>query len=471
MEVKKFREILEWLSEVTDGSVFDGNLFAVGGAVRDYIMGREIKDIDLVVANIPDGGIKFAEWMESKGNTVGSVVTYPTYGTAMFRSSEFPDVELECVQTRCEQYHDKNSRNPETHFGTMEEDAFRRDLTINSLYANVKDMRVLDPTGKGLDDIKNHVIRITNENPDVVLSDDPLRMLRVCRFSCRYGWGVDEKTFEAVARNAHRLCIISPERIQDELVKILLSPNPVMGLQFLKQTGLLVQFMPEFSETFELKQNVFHDYCTVWEHTVKVIANASKIETADVESKRLLMVAALLHDIGKPATFSEEDGKVHFYGHENKGAEIARATMKRLRFSNDDIDEVCFMVRNHMRFKWCGDAAPKDKVIRRFQYVCETPDRFRLAMQLIHADNVSHGVEHCLPSQFGLIMKRSDELVSEGESMFGYKLPVKGDDIMRAKGIGPGPDVKKFVERLTKVAFNGVKELDRETCLKLIKNT
>lgn len=158
MTIKRFKEVVNWLCDIIKGSRWEGHLFVVGGAVRDYVMNNEIKDIDLVL-DIENGGLEFAEWMENNGYTKGSVVTYPTYGTAMFKSSEFPDIEIECVQTRGEQYHDKNSRNPETYFGTMEDDAFRRDFTCNSLYYDITNNTIIDPTGMGIEDIKNKILR------------------------------------------------------------------------------------------------------------------------------------------------------------------------------------------------------------------------------------------------------------------------------------------------------------------------
>ena len=158
MKIEKYKEILNHLKAIIAGSEFENHLFAVGGCCRDFIMGNEIKDIDLVL-DIPDGGIRFAEWMEKNHFTLGHVVTYPTYGTAMFKLAAFPNVEIECVQTRKEQYHDESSRNPETAYGTLEEDAFRRDFTCNTLLYDITNNKILDITGYGINDIKNRILR------------------------------------------------------------------------------------------------------------------------------------------------------------------------------------------------------------------------------------------------------------------------------------------------------------------------
>ena len=158
MTEDKFHKIVLYLKDLIKGTKFDGKTYVVGGAVRDLLMNKEIKDVD-VVLELPNGGIDFAKWMEENGYTHGSVVTYPTYGTAMFHLKEYPDIEIECVQTRKEQYKDKNSRNPETEYGTLYEDIMRRDFTCNTLLYDITNCQVLDLTGKGIEDIKNKIIR------------------------------------------------------------------------------------------------------------------------------------------------------------------------------------------------------------------------------------------------------------------------------------------------------------------------
>lgn len=302
---------------------------------------------------------------------------------------------------------------------------------------------------------------------DQTFIDDPLRMMRCIRFACKLGFTISVETYKALIRNAERLKIISKERIQDEFVKILLSDHPIMGVQLLKQTGLLEQFIPEFAPAYEMKQNIYHDYCSVWQHTIKVVKHASEIDGVD---KKVLMLGALFHDIGKINTYSVKEGEVHFYNHEFESEKMAVEILKRLKFPNDVINEVAFIVKNHMRFKSVGDDVPKDKSIRKFQYECVTEERFKLSVALMHADNISHGANYCLPNQANKILGRSAELVSDGNHMFNYKLPITGDEIMGFKGIKPGPEVKKYKEYLIKIAFNNVKELNKDMCFKYIKN-
>ena len=161
MEREKFIEITSYIDEITKGSEFEGHIYAVGGSVRDFVMGNEIKDIDLVV-DLPQGGVRFAGFCESKGLT-GKVVIYETYGTAMFHFKKFPEEEMECVMTRGEKYTDAGSRNPVTKFALIDEDAFRRDLTINALYYNISKRKVEDFTGYGIRDIKEGILSVPME--------------------------------------------------------------------------------------------------------------------------------------------------------------------------------------------------------------------------------------------------------------------------------------------------------------------
>lgn len=158
MTKQKFKEIINYIGSLIHGTEFQENTFAVGGSVRDFIMGNDIKDIDIVVS-LPDGGMKLAEFLHTKKFLTRPPVVYPTYGTAMFKFKKFNQDEIECVHTRGEQYHDKNSRNPVTTFASIEEDAFRRDFTCNALYYDISKKNIIDPTGKGVEDIKNRIIR------------------------------------------------------------------------------------------------------------------------------------------------------------------------------------------------------------------------------------------------------------------------------------------------------------------------
>lgn len=424
-------------------------------------MGNEIKDIDLCI-DLPEGGIKLAEFLHTKKFLTRPPVVYPTYGTAMFKFKKFNQDEIECVHTRGEQYHDKNSRNPETCFATIQDDCVRRDLTINALYMNVTSGEVLDLTGKGIDDIKTGVCRVTNENPDIVFTDDPLRILRVIRFACRYNFDIEENTLASMVRNVNRLEIITQERITDEFNKMMMANDPTRALCLLGYTGAMKYVVPELIETYDMGQNAYH-FGTVWEHTLAVVEHST-----DFEVYLPVRLACVFHDLGKIKTRTVGvDGRVHFYDHETVGAELVHDIMVKMRYSNDIIEEVCFYIKNHMLTKGWGDDLNhmKMKTLRKLMYKCKTEERFNHLMEVIDADNKSHKSEHCLLLQATRVLE-----VSQTEKrMFGYQLPINGNDVMEVLGIEPGPKVKKYLDHCMKLAFNNP-DITKEDCIKEIKH-
>ena len=466
MTQEKFKEIIAYIAECIKGSEFENHVFAVGGCVRDTYMGNEIKDIDIVVS-LPDGGMKLAEFLHKKKVLTRPPVVYPTYGTAMFKFKKFNQDEIECVHTRGEQYHDKNSRNPETCFASIEEDCIRRDLTMNALYMNVNTQEILDLTGKGLNDIKTKICRVTNENPDVVFTDDPLRILRVIRFACKYNFDIEGDTMNAMFTNADRLSIITQERITDEFNKMMMTDDPTRALCILGYTGAMKYVVPELIETYDMGQNAYH-FGTVWEHTLAVVENnARACRNGELKAYLSVRLACVFHDLGKIKTKTVgDDGRVHFYDHETVGADLVREIMTKMRYPNDVIDETCFYIRNHMVTKAWGDdlSHMKMKTFRKLMYKCKTEERFIHLMEVIDADNNAHKKEHCLPHQVENIVNMMEREINYNTSMFGYKLPIDGNDVMEILGIEPGPNVKKYLG-----AFNNP-NITKEQCIKEIKH-
>lgn len=455
-----FFELCNYLRNIISDTNFIGNTYIVGGAVRDLIMNNEINDIDIVVS-LPDGGLELAKWLHKKGLLTNAPVLYPTYGTSMFKLKKYPSIELEAVQTRKEQYKDKNSRNPETSYGTIFEDAIRRDLTINALYFNIANGKIIDVTNKGLSDIHHHIIRVTSD-PDIVYTDDSLRILRCIRFSSRFHWEIEKETFDGMKRKVNRLENITKERIKEELCKMLLSDKPSIALNLIREIGAMKYVIPELIDTYSLKQNIYHDFNTVWEHTMMVLDNSlPKLE---------LRMAALLHDIGKIRTKTvDEDGEVHFYRHELESYKMCDMILRRLKCSNDFIRKVQVMVKNHMRTKQFGDdlETMNTKSLLKLEYELGK-DNFDGCLDLIDADNLSHGKEYCMPNQVKHIREKVNELEKQGISMFDYHLPINGNDVMETLGIPPSSEVKDCLKWAMKFAYNNP-NITREKLLKQIK--
>ncbi len=446
MELQRYIEIRHALRDIIKGSIWENHVFVVGGCVRDELMGNEIKDVDICI-DIPNGGERFAEWLFINKLTTSKPVTYPTYGTAMFRLCLFPDYEIECVQTRKKKYSNERNHTPNSVFGSIMEDCYLRDLTINALCRNVSTDELLDLTGKGVADIKSHVLRTTSA-PDIIFDDDPLRILRCIRFAARYGWNIEEDTYQSILKNVFRLEFISRERIREEFNKMLTCKSPVKAMELLKETGAMHYIIPELEETYRMKQNHYH-FGSVWEHTLKVLDN---IESSDL----LLRMSALLHDIGKVRTREEtDDGKVHFIGHEEKSAEMVDHILRKLKYPTDFIRKVQFLVRHHMVAKaWQDDLSQmKPKHLRKLQYVCRTEERFDNLLLLIDADNNAHAANYCMENQVRLIKKRTEQMKKESTALFDYQLPFSGDEVMRMKGLPPGLAVKETLDYLMKLAF------------------
>lgn len=461
MTLKEYHSIIEHIKTLVDGTEWEGHVYAVGGCCRDELLNRDINDIDIAV-DLPDGGVKFAHWLEHKRLLVGHPVVFARFGTAKLRLRRFPDHEIELVQTRAEKYTDRNSRNPSTAFGSLEDDCLRRDLTINSLYYDISRERLLDITGKGVDDIRNHIIRTPSE-PDSVFDDDPVRILRCIRFAAKYGWEVQEPTWEGLKNNVKRLSVVTPERLFAELDKMLTGPHPAIALEMLKESGALKELMPEMEKSVGLKQNKYH-FGTVWEHTLKVVEHTP--------ARSLLRWAALLHDVGKINSRSvDEKGVVHFYGHERCG-NIIRRVLSRFKSRPEFIKKVVAIAENHMRTKGWGNLPDPRSLpgIRRMQLRLGSRQNFENALALIDADNRAHAPEYCMPDQVACILELAAEDASRGVNMYDYKLPVPLRRIMKIVGVKhpDHPEVRDYVKRLLDKACDNPK-LTRGDCERMVQ--
>ena len=399
MTRQEFEDITALLATILFATEFDGHVYAVGGSVRDYVMGNEIKDIDLVV-DLPEGGIRLAEYLYKHDHLLYKPVTYPAYGTCQFRIKSMPDIELEAVHTRGEQYH-SDSRNPETCFADINADATRRDLTINALYYDIFLDKIVDPTGKGLDDIKNHIIRTTNTDPDIVFNDDPLRILRVIRFAARFGWDIECKTFESMKKNSHRMSIISRERITTEYTNILKTDNPDYGMLNVYLCGLW--------ETVTGKNPVGDPISTI-EHIVQNLSKASKNKVS------LCSRLAMMYPGVSPIMIYE--------------------TLHDLCFTTETAKEVS-TIANYMHY---------------FDVSCDLPMIRELQM------NLSRGTFKNLIDTIGITYDGSLDFADIEDmcgkcDMFDYKLPVDGNEIMSELGVPSGKYVGYIISYMKSIVY------------------
>lgn len=455
----KERAALDFLSKVIRKSPYKGKVFLAGGAVRDELMGRNPKDIDLVVS-LPDGGIKFSKWIAKKYN-LGTVVVYPKFGTAKFNlkgvthnGQDLSDLDIEAVMTRKEQYHD-GDRKPDVSVGTLKQDVERRDFTVNSLLKDLTTGEIIDLTGQGASDIKKGVVR-TPLDPDVIFAEDPLRMLRAIRFTVKYGWDLPMFMIKSIKRNARKINNISNERIRDEVDKMIVTKRPKQAMRLLKITGLLQYIMPEVQALVGVKQGKYHDK-DVWNHSLDVLEKVPATLT-----KRM---GALLHDVGKKATQQIVDDDVHFYTHEKVGAELAAAILKRLKYPGDMIKKITTSIEHHMRLKRSGDNGEEisDKALRKVKRTIG--DHLEDLLDIMDADNKSHSGASTQDNQIAGIRMRLKDL--DKDMPADVKLPISGADLIKM-GMKPGPDFKKVLDKIQD-AVDANPKLSRQQGLDIAK--
>ncbi|MFK8056659.1 MAG: CCA tRNA nucleotidyltransferase [Saprospiraceae bacterium] len=404
--------------------------YAVGGFVRDHLIGRATKDIDVVCVG---SGIELALEVSKQIKGASKAKTYSRFGTAMVRVG---DDEIEFVGARKESY-SPDSRKPAVEEGTLEDDQIRRDFTINALAISLAEEdfgEVIDPFN-GLADLDAKLIRTPREAGQT-FTDDPLRMLRGVRFASQLGFTVHEDTKAAMVRFAERLEIISAERIHVEFNKILLSPKPSIGLALLSETKLLPHFLPELELMHGVEKRGSIGHKDNFWHTLEVVDNL-----ADSSDDLWLTWSALLHDIGKPKTKRFEVKTWTFHGHEVVGAKMVPKIFKRLKLPLDDqMRFVQKMVRFHQKPIALTEEVVTDSALRRLLF--DLGDDIDDLLTLCEADITSKN-----PAKVKKYLKNYKELrrrikeVEERDQLRNWQPPISGDDIMTTFGIKPGREV------------------------------
>src|SRR6266581_1281504 len=342
-----------------------GRLFArhghelalVGGPVRDVLLGQRPGDLDLTTDATPDQVLTMARGWADRTWEVGIA-----FGTVGLRkgSSLF-----EITTYRSEQY-GRASRKPDVRYGrSLEEDLGRRDFTVNAMAARLPGYELVDPFG-GFDALRDKVLR-TPGRPEQSFTDDPLRILRAARFAAKLGFTVAPEVRAAMTEQADRLEIVSAERITSELTKLMLTPDPALGVDVLVQTEVAAQVLPEVS-SLRMEADEHHRHRDVYQHSLTVLRQAVELEPRyGLEGDLIVRLAALLHDIGKPKTRSLlPDGRVAFHHHEMEGAKMTKRRLTALRFPNDVIRDVSRLVELHLRFHGYGEGEWTDSAVRRY---------------------------------------------------------------------------------------------------------
>jgi poly(A) polymerase len=419
---------------LADAFAAAGREFAVvGGPVRDALLGRTTHDLDFTTDADPDEILRIVTPISTAQWDIGRA-----FGTI---GARIRGEQVEITTYRADAY-DGETRKPVVAFGdSLESDLVRRDFTVNAMALRVPGPQLVDPHG-GIEDLVAGVLR-TPTDARISFGDDPLRMLRAARFSSQLGFTVDADAVQAITELRETLRIVSPERIQGELVRLLQTDDPVRGLRLLVETGLIDQFLPEVP-ALRLEVDEHHHHKDVYEHSLTVLRQAIELERTrrpDTAPDVPLRLAALLHDIGKPATRRlEPGGAVTFHHHDVKGSRMARKRLRELRFDSATIESVALLIELHLRFFGYAEGAWTDAAVRR--YVRDAGDELERLHILTRADVTTRNKRKAtrLRLAYDDIERRIDELRAQ-EELDAIRPELDGNEIQRILGIAPGREV------------------------------
>jgi len=407
--------------------------YLVGGFVRDRLRGNSGKDIDIVT--VGSDGIPLIAAVAAHFGWAPPQ-RFERFGTGQVRGDGFV---IEVVRARAERY-DPESRKPDVRPGTLVEDVWRRDFTINTL-CQTFDGRVIDITGHGLDDLRARILRTPLE-PAETFDEDPLRMFRAARFVAQLDVTLAPGMLDAMRRQAHRASILSVERIAEEMRRLLVSPHPRAGMEMLREGGLLDIVLPELVAMIGIEQGGYHIY-DVYDHTLHAL-DASPPDL-------ITRLGTLLHDVGKPPTHVlTDDGRHTFYDHPQQGAELARAMLTRLRFSNDEIAAVSRLIRLHLRPIQYEHDRYGDAAVRRL--VRDAGELRGRMLDVARADTIASSYPGT--AEIDELEERMARL-DAGEAVSRMRPPLNGDELMAIARRKPGPWVGRVLAAIEDAILEG----------------
>jgi poly(A) polymerase len=443
--------LLKTIGEIADRASIPA--FVVGGYVRDLLLGKQVKDIDIVVVG---QGVDFGRRVAQEMGR-SNLVVFENFGTAML---QLDDWKLEFVGARKESYH-RYSRKPKVEVGTLDDDLSRRDFTVNAMAVslNAADFgSLLDPFDGRLA-MQEKILR-TPLNPEATFDDDPLRIMRAFRFACQLEFSIEPSVLEAAKKMAPRLKIVSQERVSDEFMKILSSRKPSLGLRLMDETGVLKVVFPELAHLGGVDQRQDFHHKDVLQHTFRVVDNV-----AETSEDVWLRLAALLHDIAKPKTkaFIEGTGWT-FHGHEEVGARMVKPIFKKMRLPFDRLSYVEKLVRLHLRPMALVDEGVTDSAVRRLLF--EAGEEVDDLMMICRADITSKNPKLVgqVRRNYDLVVEKMAE-VEEKDRIRSWQPPIKGEEIMQVCGLEPGPIVGKLKTAITDAILDGRIPNDHDAAL------